>query len=351
MMRRALELARQGWGRVHPNPMVGAVVAREGQIVGEGYHAEFGGPHAEAVALAMAGDRARGATLFVTLEPCVHAGKQPACTDLVIRSGITRVVVAMEDPHPVARGGAAGLATAGVEVAVGLEREAAERLNQVYLRAQHGSARPFVAVKLATSIDHRIADQAGVSRWITGEEARDWVHWFRAGFGAIGVGGRTAQVDDPMLTVRGALEPRTRPVRVVFLGRRRPGADSALVRTARDVPTVFLGPAMSAAEEAQWTERGVDHVPVQTLEEGLMTLKHRGIDSIVIEGGGRLTGALLAEDMVDQLALIVSPVWLGELGIPASRGYEVPSLLQADRWITTERRSLGQDTMILFDRR
>lgn len=350
-MRRALELARRGWGRVHPNPMVGAVVVQGGQVVGEGCHAEFGGPHAEAVALAMAGDRARGATLYVTLEPCNHAGKQPPCAELVAQSGVARVVIAMEDPNPVARGGAARLRAAGIAVEVGIEGPAAERLNQVFLRALRQSARPFVAIKLATSIDHRIADQAGVSRWISGEEARDWVHWFRAGFGAIGVGGRTAQVDDPSLTVRGALEPRITPVRVVFLGRRRPGPDSALVRTAAQVPTVFLGAAMSAAEEAQWRDRGVEHVPVQTIDEGLAALKRRGIDSIVIEGGGRLTGALLAGDLVDQLALIISPVWLGELGIPASRGYEVPSLLQADRWETIERRALGQDTLILFDRR
>ncbi len=350
-MRRALELARKGWGRVHPNPLVGAVVVRDGLVVGEGYHAEYGGPHAEMVALAMAGDLARGASLFVTLEPCAHADKQPACSDLVARDGVARVVVAMLDPNPVARGGEARLSAAGIVVEVGLERDAAERLNAVYVRAGARSARPFVAVKLATSIDHRIADQAGVSRWISGEEARDWVHWFRAGFGAIGVGGRTAQVDDPMLTVRGGLEPRIRPTRVVFLGRRRPAPDSALVRTAKEVPTIFLGAAVSAAEEAQWGQGGVDLIPVRTLEEGMVALKRRGIDSIVIEGGGRLTGALLAEDLVDQFALIVSPVWLGELGIPASRGHEVPSLLQADRWVTAERRALGQDTMILFDRR
>lgn len=331
--------------------MVGAVVVRDGQVVGEGCHAEYGGPHAEAVALAMAGERARGATLYVTLEPCNHAGKQPPCAELVAASGIARVVIAMEDPNPVARGGAARLAAAGIPVDIGLEGEAAQRLNQVFLRAIRHSARPFVAVKLATSIDHRIADQAGVSRWISGEEARDWVHWFRAGFSAIGVGGRTAQVDDPSLTVRGELEPRVAPVRVVFLGRRRPGADSALIRTAHQRPTVFLGPALSSAEELLWRERGVEHVPVQTLEEGLMALKRRGVDSIVIEGGGRLTGALLAGDLVDQLALIISPVWLGELGIPASRGFEVPSLLQADRWVVSERRALGQDTLIMFDRR
>ena len=350
-MLQALDLARKGWGRVHPNPMVGALVVRDGQVVGQGFHAEFGGPHAESVALAMAGERGRGATLFVTLEPCAHAGKQPACADLIARSGVIHVVVAMPDPNPLARGGAARLSAAGVPVEVGFEREAAERLNAIYLRAQGVSARPFVAVKLATSIDHRIADQAGVSRWISGEEARDWVHWFRAGFGAIGVGGRTAQVDDPMLTVRGGLEPRVRPVRVVFLGRRRPALDSALVRTAHQVPTVFLGGAGSSAEEAHWAERGVELVPAPSLEMGMMALKRRGIDSIVIEGGGRLTGALLAEDLVDQLALIISPVWLGELGIPASRGHEVPSLLQADRWVTVERRALGQDTMILFGRR
>lgn len=349
-MDRALELARRGWGRVHPNPMVGAVVLAGDQIVGEGYHAEYGGPHAEAVALAAAGPRARDATMVVTLEPCAHAGKQPSCADAIIASGIRRVVIASLDPNPVAAGGRARLEQAGIDVATGLGREAAERLNSAFLNAVSGLDRPFVAVKLATSLDHCIADSAGVSRWISGEEARDWVHWFRAGFAAIGVGGRTAQVDDPSLTVRGALEPRTAPARVVFLGRRRLSLDSALVRTAGVRHTVLIGDGLVPNERNALTDRGVDIILTSDVAEGLSELKQLGIDSILIEGGGRLSGSLLARGLVDRFAWIVSPVWLGDHGIKAVRGFEVPSLLQAERWTIVERQALGQDTLLMFDR-
>lgn len=349
-MDRALELARRGWGRVHPNPMVGAVVLAGDSIVGEGYHAEYGGPHAEAVALTAAGPRARGATLVVTLEPCAHAGKQPPCADAIIAAGISRVVIATLDPNPVAAGGRARLEAAGIEVVTGVGREVAERLNAAYLAATSGGDRPFVTVKLATSLDHCIADSSGVSRWISGEEARDWVHWFRAGFAAIGVGGRTAQVDDPSLTVRGAIEPRTAPVRVVFLGRRRLSLDSALVRTAAVRPTVLIGDGLVPNERNALTERGVDIILTSDLAEGLSELRQLGVDSILIEGGGRLSGSLLAAGLVDRFAWIVSPVWLGDHGVKAVRGFDVPSLLQAERWTVVERQALGQDTLLMFDR-
>ncbi len=350
-MRRALDLAGRGWGRVDPNPLVGAVVLAHGEPVGEGYHAEFGGPHAEAVALAAAGPRARDATLVTTMEPCAAVGKQPACVAAILAAGIRRVVIAMPDPNPAMAGGAASLRAAGLEVEVGLAREEAERQNAAFLHRHAGSRRPWVVVKLATSLDHRIADQSGHSRWISGEEARDWVHWLRAGFAAIGVGGRTAQVDDPSLTVRGDTEPRRAPTRVVFLGHRRLTLEAALIRTAREVPTILVAPEFTPADAAQFGDRGVTLIPAATLAEGLGEIGTRGIGSIVIEGGGRLTGALLAAGLVDRLAWIVSPVWLGEHGIPAVRGFEVGSLLQAERWVVAERKPLGQDTALLFDRR
>lgn len=350
-MRRALDLAVRGWGRVDPNPLVGAVILAQGEPVGEGYHAEFGGPHAEAVALAAAGERARGATLVTTVEPCAAVGKQPACATAIIAAGIRRVVVAMPDPNPAMAGGGDRLRAAGIEVEIGLAREEAERQNAGFLHRHARPGRPWVVVKLATSLDHRIADGAGHSRWISGEEARDWVHWFRAGFDAIGVGGRTAQIDDPSLTVRGVTEPRRTPTRVVFLGHRRLGPEAALIRTAREIPTILIAPEFTASEAAALTERGVEAVSAATLADALALLDARGIGSIVIEGGGRLTGALLAAGLVDRLAWIVSPVWLGDHGIPAVRGFEVGSLLQAERWVVAERRPLGQDTALLFDRR
>jgi diaminohydroxyphosphoribosylaminopyrimidine deaminase/5-amino-6-(5-phosphoribosylamino)uracil reductase len=235
-MARALDLAWRGWGRVQPNPLVGAVVlSSDGRVVGEGWHAEFGERHAEPMALEAAGDRARGATLVVTLEPCNHHAKQPPCTDAVLASGVRRVVVAIPDPNPEATGGAAKLAGQGVEVRIGLEREAAEAQNAVFLHRFRESARPFVALKLATSLDGRIADAAGQSRWISGDKAREYVHWLRAGYDAIGVGGRTARLDDPQLTVRGTVEPRVLPRRVVFDTTAELSTELTLVRTAAKV--------------------------------------------------------------------------------------------------------------------
>jgi diaminohydroxyphosphoribosylaminopyrimidine deaminase/5-amino-6-(5-phosphoribosylamino)uracil reductase len=349
-MRRAIDLAFRGWGRVHPNPLVGAVVLGAEGAVGEGYHGEFGGPHAETIALAAAGDRARGGTLVVSLEPCRHPGKQPPCVERIVAAGIRRVVFAAEEPNPIAAGGASALRDRGVVVEPGPLREQAERQNAAYLHAVRDSTRPFVVVKLATSLDHKIADSAGRSRWISGEEARDFVHWHRAGFDAIAVGGRTALVDDPSLTVRGPVEPRIPPRRVVFLGSRRLPLDATLVRLAREIPTIaVLRPA--AAEAAALRDAGVEVFAARSLGDALERLRERGIASIVIEGGGRLVGSLLAEGLVDRFTWIVSPIWLGDQGVPATRGIEVSSLLEAERWALVDRKGLGQDTLLVFDRR
>src|SRR5436309_11113344 len=236
-MERALDLARRGWGRVAPNPLVGAVVLAGDAVVAAGYHAEFGGPHAEVVALRAAGERARGATLVVNLEPCAHHGKTPPCTDALIAAGVTRVVAAIRDPDPAARGGAEVLRAKGLAVTFGVLAERAAALNAPFLFAHAQAERPFVALKLATSIDGRIADAHGSSRWVSGEAAREYVQWLRAGFDAIAVGGTTALRDDPQLTVRGPLTPRRPPIRVVFDRRAMLNATADLVKTARELPT------------------------------------------------------------------------------------------------------------------
>src|SRR3989440_6219963 len=232
-MERALDLARRGWGRVAPNPLVGAVVLAGDDVVAEGYHAESGGPHAEVVALRAAGERARGATLVVNLEPCAHRGKTPPCTDAILAAGVARVVAAISDPDPQAQGGAAVLRAKGVIVSIGLLAEAAAALNAPFLFAREQAERPFVALKLATSIDGRIADAAGSSRWGSGAAAREHVHLPRAGFDAIAVGGTTALRDNPQLTVRGVVTPRRPPVRVVFDRRAMLNLGVQLVSTAR----------------------------------------------------------------------------------------------------------------------
>jgi diaminohydroxyphosphoribosylaminopyrimidine deaminase / 5-amino-6-(5-phosphoribosylamino)uracil reductase len=350
-MQRALDLAWRGWGRVHPNPLVGAVVLDDNGLAGEGWHAEFGDRHAEPIALEAAGSRARGGTLVVTLEPCAHLGKQPPCVDAILRAGVRRVVAAAPDPNPVAAGGAERLRQAGVPVEVGLDRESAEAQNAIFLHALRHPERPFVALKLATSLDGRIADAEGRSRWISGPEARAYVHWLRAGFDAIAVGGRTAREDDPSLTVRGSVTPRVAPGRVVFDA----GADLplslGLVRSSSEIPTWLVTLPEAPAERVSALEQvGVRVVAAADLESGLRALRDNGVRSLLVEGGGRLAGVLLDRGLCDRFYWIQSPLWLGDRGVPAIAGLASAPIARAERWRTVERRTLGEDTLLVLDR-
>lgn len=348
-MRHALTLAERGWGRVHPNPLVGAVVVRGGEIVGEGWHDAFGAPHAEPVALAAAGQAAAGATLYVTLEPCIHHGKTPPCTDAIIAAGITRVVVALADPNPVAAGGLARLAQHGIAVESGLLREAAACQNARFLHQFSGSNRPLVGIKLAVSMDGMIADAACCSRWISGVEARGWVHWERAGWGAIGVGAATAIRDDARLTVRGSVVPRVAPHRVIFDRSGLLPTSHGIFADAADVPLVVVTSAGQASHREALMAAGAEVLVAESLGEALEQLARLSIDSLLIEGGGRLAGALLREQLVDRVYQVMSPVWLGE-GVAAWAGLGSQPLGSAARWRTVSRRALGDDTLLVLER-
>jgi diaminohydroxyphosphoribosylaminopyrimidine deaminase/5-amino-6-(5-phosphoribosylamino)uracil reductase len=350
-MSRALDLAWRGWGRVHPNPLVGAVVLANGEPVAEGWHAEYGEAHAEARALASAGDRARGATLVVTLEPCTHQGKQPPCVDAILRAGVRRVVAGLTDPNPIASGGAALLRSAGVEVEMGLLADAAAAQNAAFVHQVRNRTRPFVALKLATTLDGNIADSSGRSRWISGPEAREYVHWLRAGFDAIGVGGQTARADNPSLTVRGNLQPRVTPRRVVFTMTAQLPTTATLVRTSREIPTIVVAASKAAAGDVRALEQaGVTVLMSDNLETTLMSLRQEGIETVLVEGGGHLAGALLASGLVDRYYWIQSPVWLGEGSVRAIEGLPATPLEQARPWRVVERRSLGSDSLVVLDR-
>ena len=351
-MRRALDLAWRGWGRVAPNPLVGAVVLQGGAVVGEGFHAEFGGPHAEIHALRAAGEHARGATLVVTLEPCAHQGKTPPCTDAIRAAGIRRVVAAVRDPDPDARGGIEILNRAGIETSVGLLAEESAAVNAAFLATRLQTEQPFVALKLATSIDARIADSRGQSHWISGTEARDYVHWLRAGFHAIGVGGTTALKDNPLLTARGAITPRQQPVRIIFDRRAMLNSGVTLVQTAREVPTwVVASPEAPMANVSVLEGNGVRVFRPEALSQAFAQLRLAGIQSILCEGGGALGTKLLAEGLVDRLYWVQAPVWLGEGAVPAFPGVPPQPLAAAPRWTPVERRVLGSDTLLVLDRR
>ncbi|HXY19853.1 MAG TPA: bifunctional diaminohydroxyphosphoribosylaminopyrimidine deaminase/5-amino-6-(5-phosphoribosylamino)uracil reductase RibD [Gemmatimonadales bacterium] len=350
-MERAVALAWGGWGRVGRNPLVGAVVLRDGAVVGEGFHAEFGGPHGEVVALAAAGERARGADLVVSLEPCVHHGKTPPCTDAILAAGVRRVVFGARDEDPAARGGAALLARSGLEVEGGLMEAAVREQNAIFFHRFAGGGRPFVALKLATSLDARIADRDGRSQWISGEAAREYVQWLRAGFDAIAVGGGTVKADDPGLTVRGAVRPARPPLRVVLDRRGELPPGSTLVRSARETPTLALVGRDSAGGGEALRAAGVEVAPADGPVEALAELSRRGIGSVLVEGGGVVAGRFLTEDVVDRLYLVVAPLWLGEGGVSAFAGLRDARIGDAVRWRTVERRALGDDTLLVMDRR
>jgi len=350
-MQHALSLAWKGWGRVHPNPMVGAVVLQDSNPVAEACHAEFGEAHAERRAIEAAGARARGATVVVTLEPCTHHGKQPPCVDALISAGVRRVVIATEDPNPIARGGADALRRAGIEVELGLLGEAAKRQNAAFFHRFGGNRRPWVALKLATSLDNRIADARGRSRWISGPEAREFVHELRAGFEAIGVGARTAALDDPALTARGSIVPRIAARRVIFAGGAALAESLQVFRTARDIPTtVIVPPASVDACRERLLGAGVDCLAASNAEEALEALWSEGVASVLIEGGGTLAGSLLAAGLVDRFYWIQAPLWLGGLGTPAVSGWHIPTLDAAERWTVIDQRRLGADSLLVLDR-
>jgi len=320
-MARALELAARGLGRVEPNPMVGAVVVRGDRVVAEGWHARFGGPHAEAVALDRAGPDARGAALYVTMEPCCHAGKTPPCTEAVIAAGVARVVAAMSDPFPAVAGrGLAALRAAGIDVQVGLMETEARRLNAPFIK-RHTVGRPYVIAKWAQTLDGRLATAQGDSRWISCPESRRWVHALRSRMDAILIGAGTALRDDPLLTVRldaGDTDYGRRPARIVLDGRLRLPATSRLAATAGDVPLVVVtheGSDPARRRELEACRATVIEMPCDAggilLAELLDELGRRDMTHLLVEGGPRVLSSFLRAGLVDRLAVFIAPKLAG----------------------------------------
>jgi diaminohydroxyphosphoribosylaminopyrimidine deaminase/5-amino-6-(5-phosphoribosylamino)uracil reductase len=322
LMRRALDLASRGAGHVEPNPQVGAVVvAPDGAIVGEGWHAVYGGPHAEVAALAAAGPAARGATLHVTLEPCCHHGKTPPCTAAIIAAGIARVVVAAGDPFPAVAGrGIAALRAAGIAVETGaLEAEACRMIAPFRKLVETGT--PWVIAKWAMSLDGRLAAAPGADRWISSPESRALVHALRGRIDAIAVGIGTVLGDDPLLTARPP-GPR-QPLRIVLDSTARLPLTAALVRTAREVPVlVAAGPAADAARVGALREAGCEvwqgaaEAPIERLRELLGELGRRRITNLMVEGGPAVLRTLFAAGAADEIQAFVAPRVIG--GDPAA---------------------------------
>lgn len=353
----AVALSRAG--SPSPNPPVGAVVVRDGAVVGRGYHRRAGEAHAEVAALEDAGARARGATVYVTLEPCNHHGRTPPCTEALVRAGVQRVVYANPDPNPhVAGGGRRRLEAAGIEVAQGFAapwQSQAER-DLAPWRTFITAGRAFVTLKVGMSLDARIATSTRESRWITGPAARADVHALRASVDAVMVGSGTARADDPMLTARDVNATR-QPARVVVDGSLSLRLDAALVRTAREVPTWVLCAAPFALGESAEAlrARGVEVIPVPgtrhvELGAALAALATRGVVSVLCEGGGGLHGALLDADLCDRLVAYVAPMLLGPDGVPAFGVTSPAKLADAVRLRLVDARALGDDLRVEMDR-
>jgi len=352
-MRHALELAERGWGRVHPNPMVGAVVVRDGEVVGEGWHREYGGAHAEIEALAAAGESARRATLYVTLEPCSHQGKTPPCTDAIMRAGVATVVFGASDPHPHARGGAAVLRQAGINVVGDVEVEAVRRQNAPFFHAIEKHS-PYIALKLAMSLDARIASAPGERTRITSDEADQEVQRLRGGFDAILIGGNTARVDDPLLTVRTPVPPVRPPIRIVLDSKAMLSLNSALMRTVDQAPVwVVCGSGAAVTRVGELERAGAKPIVVHTRKRRIPIdmiverLGAEGISTILCEGGGKVAGSLLEAGLVQRIYAFIAPRLLGEGGVPA---FAVADPLKSGEWRASRIAQLGNDALLMLER-
>lgn len=355
-MRRALELAERGRGLTSPNPMVGAVVVNDEAIVGEGFHERAGDPHAEVVALAVAGSRSRGATLYVTLEPCSHQGRTPPCAPAVIAAGIRRCVAASVDPNPRVSGrGLAELRAAGVDVADLILTAEALRQNRAFVTAMR-LGRPHVTLKAATTLDGRIADLHGESKWITGPAARAAAHRLRSESDAIVVGVGTVLRDDPALTVRLERPWPREPYRVVLDTAARTPADARVIAAGTPARTlVITGRNASPARVTALAAAGASVVPVVAadghvdLRAALAWLAEREVRAVLIEGGGEVHGAFLDAGLVDRVAIFVAPRLLGGRGATSVIEGAGHPLKSAPHLTAFEVTTLGDDLLIEAD--
>jgi diaminohydroxyphosphoribosylaminopyrimidine deaminase/5-amino-6-(5-phosphoribosylamino)uracil reductase len=354
-MQRALDLAERARGLTSPNPMVGAVVVADGAVVGEGFHREAGAPHAEIEALAMAGPRARGATLYVTLEPCNHHGRTPPCAPAVAAAGVARVVTAIADPNPVAAGGLALLRAAGIDVVTGVLADAAARQNRVFLTSVR-EQRPHVTLKAAMTADGKIGDVHGASKWITGEPARAESHRMRSETDAIVVGVTTVLRDDPALTVRLSRPWPREPYRIVLDSDARTPPQAQVFRSGSPARALVAVSAEAPAARVHALEEAGVTVARCPGREGrvdvmalLADLFARDVRAVLVEGGGEAHAAFLDAGVVDRVALFVAPLLLGGRTAPSvvdGRGRELKDAVRLGAFAV---RAVGDDLLIEAD--
>ncbi len=351
----ALDLARQGRGRTSPNPMVGAVVVQGSEVVGSGYHQVAGGPHAEIIALEKAGEQARGATLYVNLEPCNHHGRTGPCTEAIIRAGISRVVAAMQDPNPLVSGrGFARLVEAGVKVKEGVLEDKARQLNEAFIRYII-AGRSFVSVKVAMSLDGKIATSTGDSHWITGEKARQFVHRLRDHSDAIMVGIDTVLKDNPRLTTRIEGGGGRDPVRVIVDSSARLPLDARVIESSASAKTIVAVTEQASSEKCRSLKaRGVEILTLPAREGRvdltllLKALGERKLVNLLVEGGGTLNYSLIEQSLVDKLYIFIAPLIIGGRESPtAFGGTGVAALSKAWSVENVELKQFDRDLLII----
>ena len=358
-MKLALKEAGKGVGRTSPNPAVGAVIVKNGHIVGKGFHKRAGTPHAEVHALNAAGDQAKNSTLYVTLEPCNHTGRTPPCTKGILKSGIRRVVVGMIDPNPgVAGGGCEFLTARGLDVTSGILKDACEKINRPFIK-HITTGLPWVIIKAGVSLDGRIAARTGDSGWITNELSRQEVHRIRNRTDAIMIGIGTALSDDPSLTTRLHAKKGRDPLRVILDTHLRLSPDAKMLQLSSNAETwIFCGPDPSEPDMHKLKAAGARVKKVGLTPEGhvdirdvLTELGHSGITSVLVEGGSRIHGALLRSGLADQAYLFVAPIFIGGDGVPLVDELGTKTVKAARRMKMTRSRRFGEDVMIegLFD--
>ncbi len=354
-MQRALELASQARGRTSPNPLVGAVIVKDGRIIGEGYHQKAGTPHAEIHALKAAGHEAWGASLYVSLEPCCHHGRTPPCTEAIIKAGIKRVVIAVLDPNPkVAGKGAEILLEAGIETRVGVLEEAAVQLNEVFFKYIE-SGMPFVSIKTAMTLDGKIAASSGDSKWVTGADARKYVHHLRNTYDAILVGIGTVLADNPHLNTRLDEEISRDPVRIVIDSNLDLPLDSIIARSSRHQPTIIFCGINSDEKRAQHLNAlGIEIIKLELeedkvpLSEAMSILADREITSVLIEGGAEINASFIQQGLVNKLYWFIAPKIIGGRAAPSpvgGDGYEFMS--EAVQFNITEVQSFEKDILFI----
>jgi len=351
-MRRCLELALKGGGRVSPNPMVGSVVVHNGAIIGEGCHESFGGPHAEVHAIASVADQSllQHATLYVNLEPCSHFGKTPPCSDLILEKGISRVVIGCRDPNPAVAGqGATRLLAAGIEVTEGVLEAECKKLNEAFLKS-HTAGLPLVALKIAQTLDAKIATSLGASRWITGQEARGEVHRLRSLYDAVIIGEATVRADDALLTVRHCAGRN--PLRVVLDRQLRLPLDTRIFG-AEASTTLFASSSWSGLPKvALLQQRGVtvlfvdEHAGELDLRQVLLELHKRQILSVMVEGGSRLSASFIRAQLVDKIYMFIAPKLFGGDALSAFAPLDVTMPDQAVKLHFEQPRFFGHDLLL-----